>query len=158
MPAERALPALLDEIFAKHFPNPPASPEEISAFEQRVGWSLDEDLRAFYLRCNGANLFRQPPEIAYRLLPLADVRRARIAVFGRDEDSRGPASWYVLCDVGDGDYAGIDVQAKVEERYAIFDIWHEAFPDPAECERIADSFAEFLERALRSGGHSYWLG
>src|SRR5690349_1622287 len=52
--------ALLEEISSRHFPNPPASPREIEEFEQRMGWKLDPDLRAFYLHCNGAKLFTQP--------------------------------------------------------------------------------------------------
>jgi hypothetical protein len=35
---------LLGEISSHHFPNPPATPEEIQEFEQRVGWRLDPDL------------------------------------------------------------------------------------------------------------------
>jgi hypothetical protein len=43
---------LLEEVSRDHF-HPPVTPEEIEAFEQRVGWTLDPDLRAFYLHCNG---------------------------------------------------------------------------------------------------------
>ena len=53
---------LLAKISRQHFPNPPASQEEISAFEQRVGWRLDPELRAFYQHCNGADLFERRPE------------------------------------------------------------------------------------------------
>jgi hypothetical protein len=35
---------------APALPNRPTTPEEIAKFEQRVGWKLDPDLRAFYLR------------------------------------------------------------------------------------------------------------
>ncbi len=51
--------SLLVELSRDHFPHPPATPEELEAFEQRVGWKLDPDLRAFYLHCNGAALIRQ---------------------------------------------------------------------------------------------------
>ena len=44
---------LLEGVSRDHFPRPPATPEEIEAFEQRVGWPLDPDLRAFYLHCSG---------------------------------------------------------------------------------------------------------
>ena len=43
---------LLEEVSREHFPHPPATPEELEEFEQRVGWKLDPDLRAFYLNCN----------------------------------------------------------------------------------------------------------
>jgi SMI1/KNR4 family protein SUKH-1 len=42
---------LLEEVSRDHFPYPPATPEQIEAFEQRAGWKLAPDLRAFYLHC-----------------------------------------------------------------------------------------------------------
>ncbi len=53
---------LLEEVSREHFPHSPATPEEIEEFEQRVGWKLDPDLRAFYLHCNGAELFKRLPD------------------------------------------------------------------------------------------------
>ncbi len=154
-----SLTDLLNEIERHHFPNPPATPTELSAFEARIGWRLDDELRAFYLRFNGACLFAPAPDWSYRLLPLSEIERARVAVFGGngDRDERGPASWFVVCDNGDGDYVAIDVAAALDGRYPLFDVWHEGFPDPSECRQVAASFAEFLERALRSGGARYWL-
>jgi len=32
--------SLLEEVSREHFPHPPATPEEIEEFEQRVGWKL----------------------------------------------------------------------------------------------------------------------
>lgn len=148
---------LLSEVSRHHYPYPPATPAEIDAFEQRMGWRLDPDLREFYLHCNGAELFERRPEMPYRLLPLAEIRRARVAIFGEDDDKWGPASMYAICDVQDGDYVLIDVGRKENERYPIIDGNHEAFPDPVYCERIASSFSEFLEMALHSQGRLFYL-
>jgi hypothetical protein len=126
-------------------------------FEQRVGWLLDPDLRAFYLHCNGAELIEQPPDCPYRILPLSEIVRARVAIRGRDEDSRGPASLYAICDVQDGNYVLIDVSRRENGRYPIIDGDHETWPNPEYCRRFAGSFSEFLEGALRSHGPSYWL-
>lgn len=147
---------LLEQVSLQHFPNPPATPAQIAAFEHKVGWSLDPDLRAFYLHCDGADLFERPNS-PYRILPLSGLIRARVAIRGKDDDSRGPASWYVLCDVQDGNYVVLDVGAPGAERYPLLDGYREMFPDPAYCERIAESFSEFLDKALRSGGSHYWL-
>ena len=38
----------------------PGTAAEIAEFEQRAGWQLDPDLRAFYLHCNGAELCARP--------------------------------------------------------------------------------------------------
>jgi hypothetical protein len=126
-----SLQALLEEVSRHHFPYPPATAEEIEAFERRMGWRLDSDLRAFYLHCNGAELFERVPECPYRILPLSEITRARVAIFEEDDDQYGPASVYAL--------------------------WHEAWPDPEYCKQITHSFSEFLERALRSEGYQFWL-
>ncbi|HEX8436499.1 SMI1/KNR4 family protein [Archangium sp.] len=151
-----SIQALLEQVSRDHFPNPPATPAQLDEFEQRVGWRLDPDLRAFYLHCNGAELFERPNS-PYRFLPLSGVIRARVAIRGKDEDSRGPACWYVLCDVGDGNYTVVDAGTQREGRYPLLDGYREMFPDPDYCERIASSFSEFLEKALRSGGGHFWL-
>jgi hypothetical protein len=147
---------LLEELSRHHFPNPPATPAQIEEFERRVGWHLDPDLRAFYLHCNGAKLFEQP-DSPYRLLPLDKIIRARVAMRGEDSDEWGPASWYVLCDLHDGDRVLVDVGRTENDRYFLIDGWNEGFPDPADCQQIASSFSEFLEAAIRSGGRKYWL-
>jgi hypothetical protein len=151
--------SLLEEITRRHFPYPPATPEEIEEFEQRMGWRLDPDLRAFYLHCNGARLFKTPTDCPYRFHPLSEVVRARVAIFGKrnDDDEHGPASVYALCDVQDGNYVLMDVARQKNGRYPLIDGDHEAWPDPAYCEQIASSFSEFLEDALRSDGRQFWL-
>ncbi|HLL03370.1 MAG TPA: SMI1/KNR4 family protein [Myxococcaceae bacterium] len=60
---------LLEDVSRRHFPYAPATPAEIEAFERRVGWSLDADLGAFYLHCNGAELFERRPDTPFRILP-----------------------------------------------------------------------------------------
>ncbi|MET0403555.1 MAG: SMI1/KNR4 family protein, partial [Cystobacter sp.] len=98
---------LLEAVTREHFPLPPATPEDIAAFEQRMGWRLDPDLRAFYLHCDGASLLRSP-DSPYQLLPLSRIVRARVALYGRDEDRWGPASVYAFCSVRDGNYVLLD--------------------------------------------------
>jgi hypothetical protein len=66
---EMSMQEFLDEISRHHFPKPPASPREIEEFERRVGWRLDPDLRAFYLHCNGADLFKHP-DTPFSFLPV----------------------------------------------------------------------------------------
>jgi len=147
---------LLEELSRSHFPRKPASESLISKFEAKRGWRLDGDLRTFYLHCNGASLFRER-FAPYRLLPLDELVRTRIAIYGRDEDAWGPSSWFVVCDMGDSNYVSIDAQTLEADRYPLFDCFHETFRNPGECSRVADSFAGFLKRALDSQGNTYWL-
>ncbi len=156
MPA--SMSSLLEEVSLHHFPYPPATREEIEAFEQRVGWRLDPELRAFYLHCNGAELLKRLPECPYQVLPLAEIVRARVAIRREDDDKWGPASMYALCDVQDGDFVVLDVSRQENGNYALFDGWHESWPDPTYCRRIASSFSEFLEQVLRTRRPAYWLG
>jgi hypothetical protein len=151
-----SIQSLLEQVSRHHFPNPPATPTQLDEFEQWVGWRLDPELRAFYLHCNGAELFERPNS-PYRFLPLSRVVRARVAIRGKDEDSRGPACWYVLCDVGDGNYTVVDTGTQLDGRYPLIDGYREMFPDPEFCGRLANCFSEFLEKALSSGGNHFWL-
>ncbi len=155
MPA--SMSRLLEEVSRDHFSYPPATPEDIEAFEQRVGWRLDPDLRAFYLRCNGAELIERLPDTPYRILPLSKIVRARVAIYGEDDDKWGPASVYAICDVQDGNYVLVDVARQERGRYPLFDGDHEAWPDPAYCKQVARCFSEFLEQVLRTRRSLYWI-
>ncbi|RKG99763.1 SMI1/KNR4 family protein [Corallococcus sp. CA053C] len=147
---------LLAEISRSHFPNAPATPAQLAAFEVRVGWVLDADLRAFYLHCDGATLFQPRQEDPnYRILSLAEIQRARIAMRRRDEDAFGPASWYTLLYLQDSDYIVLDAARQANGRYPLLDAYHETYP--LEVRPIASSFSEFLEKALASGDDYFWL-
>ncbi|NNB91974.1 SMI1/KNR4 family protein [Corallococcus exiguus] len=146
---------LLAEVSANHFPNPPATPAQVAAFEGRMGWKLDEDLRAFYLHCDGAALFQRFPDANYHLLPLEQIRRARVAMRPGDDDHFGPTSWYTLVDLQDSDYVILDAAHQVDGKYPVLDAYHETFPEAVR--PIAASFSEFLERALASGDDFFWL-
>ncbi|HEX8699298.1 MAG TPA: SMI1/KNR4 family protein [Myxococcaceae bacterium] len=148
---------LLEEVSRDHFPYPPATPEEIEKFERQVGWRLDPDLPAFYLHCNGAELLERLPDTPYRMLPLSKIVRARVAIYGEDDDKWGPAPVYALCDVQDGNYVLVDVARQENGRYPLVDGDHEAWPDPAYCKQVASSFSEFLEQVLRTRRGLYWL-
>ncbi|MCP3102682.1 SMI1/KNR4 family protein [Myxococcus sp. K15C18031901] len=152
---------LLAEVSRLHHPNPPATPEQIEAFERSVGWRLDPDLRAFYLHCDGADLFdpRTPTfrDPAFSFLPLTKIRRARVVMLQDDTDKSGPASWYAVCEVRDSNYILLDVSHQEAGRYPIRDGYREGFPDADYCRQIAASFGEFLEGALRSEGRWFWL-
>ncbi|NOJ97938.1 SMI1/KNR4 family protein [Corallococcus coralloides] len=145
---------LLAEVSANHFPNPPATPAQVAAFEARVGWGLDEQLLTFYLHCNGAALFTAPPDMNYQILPLEHIERASVAIRGSKEDADGSPWHFTLVDMQDTNYVVMDVAQAVAGRYPLFDAWHETYP---QVERIASSFEEFLEKALRSGNRSFWL-
>ena len=148
---------LLEEVSRDHFPYPPATSAEIEAFERRVDWKLDPDLRAFYLHCNGAALLRWP-DSPYEILPLSKIVRARVAIYGEDDDKWGPASMYSFCYVRDGNYVVLDVSRHVAGRYPLMDGDRETWPHPEYCTQIAPSFSEFLEQVLRTRRSLYWLG
>ncbi len=149
---------LIDEdlvtLRQRHYPGPPASAEQLAAFESRWGFKLDPDLTAFYRACNGARLFK-PTDSPYRFLSLGEIMRGRVAVFGEDEDALGPRSILAVCYVEDGNYVGIDISARATGFFPVLDLFHETFPK--EMEPIADSFGTFLHEALRHEGRHYWL-
>lgn len=147
---------LLDELSRHHYPESPATLGDIEAFEHRVGWRLDPDLRTFYLHCNGARLFT-PRNTPYRFLPLSEIVRGRLFLFGRDVDERGPESWYAICEVDDGNCIVVDVGNQVEGCYPVIDGFRDFYLEPGACRQIERCFADFLERAMGSKGQYYWL-
>lgn len=149
--------ALIKEVRRSHTPNPPASLEDVERFERANGWGLDRELREFYLASNGAELFGPFPKNSYRILSLSEIVRVRKLISGEDADSRGPRSWYALCDMQDGDYVAVDVDAAVNGLYPLRDCFHETFPELEYSRIVAPSFSKFLEQALRSGGKAFWL-
>lgn len=146
------LQELLDEIAANHYPNAPATPEQIAAFEARAGWRLDDELRAFYLRANGACLFEPQPEQTFRILGLHEIQPIR-ATKPRQDDSAAAESWWTLVYLQDSDYNLVDVARPAP--YPILDAYHETYPQ--QVAEIAPSFAVWLERTLRSGNQLWWL-
>ncbi|MCY1043726.1 SMI1/KNR4 family protein [Corallococcus sp. bb12-1] len=159
-----SMTALLEDVSRLHHARPPATPAQIEAFEQRVGWRLDPDLRAFYLHCDGAELFGEwSPEHgrvidpAFRFLPLAMIQRARVVILKDDSNRAGPASWFAACEVRDSNYILLDVSEPHGGRYPVIDGYREGFPDPYYCRRIAGSFGEFLAGALASNERWFWL-
>ncbi|AKF84229.1 hypothetical protein MFUL124B02_41180 [Myxococcus fulvus 124B02] len=145
---------LLNEVSRAHYPRPPASAREISEFEALVGWQLDDELRAFYRHCNGAELFKPLPDSNYSILSLTDVLRACVRVRRRDGGSPETASFFPLVDCQDSDWVLVDV-AQPGGPYPLLDAYHESYPRVVQ--RVAGSFREFLERALASEGQLYWL-
>lgn len=86
------LDQLLDIVVREHHPRAPASEGEIAAFEARAGWQLGPELRAFYLRTSGAELFVPLPEAGYSIQSLDELQRARVRMRGIAKESMGPAS------------------------------------------------------------------
>ncbi|WP_240359541.1 SMI1/KNR4 family protein [Pyxidicoccus trucidator] len=148
------LEQMLAEISRTHFPRPPATLEQIAAFESQAGWQLDAQLRAFYLHCNGAELFRPLPEANYSFLSLADIRRKTERVRFRDKGAPPTSSWFPLVDCQDSDFVLVDT-SRPGRPYPLLDAYHETYP--REVRQIAASLGEFLERALSSGNQFFWL-
>jgi hypothetical protein len=144
------------EVLRAHRPSAPATPADVDAFERKHGVSLDPDLRAFYMACNGADLFRTEDDLPYRILPLEKIVTAGVAVFGTDDrlgpPPPSPANIFAFCDLQDGNYLAFEVG---QQPYRIIDVFHETYPSEAEV--IEPSFAPFLHNALRGGGRQYWL-
>ena len=144
------LDEIISIVIARHSANDPATPDQLQEFEKRAGYVLPDDMRRFYLNCNGAALFESDTSEPLVLLRVDEFERARIAIFGDDDDTRGSPSCYVFCDRGDGDYFGIDLSASDTTlmNRPVYDIWHEAYPDMEYCGIVAWSFHEFLEIVL----------
>lgn len=150
---------LIEEVLTKHYPRPPATAAAIAAFEARMGWSLDAEMRAFHLRCDGARLFR-PGEGEFRFVPLDGIRPAPLP----SHDSYGeygPKKLYIVCEHRDGAFTAVDVSGPADaprplytSSYEAVDAADEACEEgeaPEELLPSAASFGAFLYYALASG-------
>lgn len=147
---------LLDEIAARHYPRAPATLAQLAAFEARVGWQLDADMRVFYLRCDGATLFERWPDQTFQILPLAEIQPAGLAMRpNQAPEAQGAASWWTLVSLGDDDYVVADVSRREQGCYPMLDAYHETYPQLVR--QIAPSFRAWLERTLRTGNQLWWL-
>lgn len=151
----------LDEVLVtiteRHWPNPPASMNNIDETEGRLGFRLPNDMCLFYLRMNGASLFsgRNAP---FRILRLNELRRARVAIFGCDSSEYGPASWIVFCALPDTNFVAIDLASNPDMAYRVRDCSHSGFPNEEYCDIIANGFTCFVSDVLNSDGNVlFWL-
>ena len=131
-----AIKSLLTEISPAHFPHPSATAARIAAFETRMGWRLDDDLRAFCLHCDGAELFKKLPDANYSILSLEGIEAAAPRLRQRAQGASETASLYPLVDCQDSDFVLVSV-AHPGGPYPLFDACHE---------KIAGSFGSFLEQ------------
>lgn len=148
---------LIQQVREKHVANPPSAEAQIAHLESSSGFKLPEDLKSFYRACNGAELFAEGGNAPYTLLPIEQVKRTRELIFGEDDDTWAPASWYGICDVMDGNFIGIDLNSRDGRTFSVIDCFHETHGSPGGNTIIALSFTEFLRDALASRGRQYWL-
>ena len=136
----KMLSLLIEEVFARHLPQPPASGEQIIECETRLGYQLPLDLKLFYQKCNGARLFGE--NYVYRIMPLEQIERISLST---------PPSWHSIVDLRDGNYIGVDLATVNGDSCLIIDCDHETLSSASGNEVVALSFTEFLQRALKGG-------
>jgi hypothetical protein len=143
---------IIEEIKNNHRWHPPLPKSELlmQAFERTTGLTLPPDFKEFYMRCGRADLF----ESGCMILPLTEIQKASIVLLADESEDWCPGSWYAFCDMNDGDFAGLDLSSVQGNAVNVLDLNHDEI---GRCTIIARSFTEFLERALRSSGRSYWL-
>jgi hypothetical protein len=122
---------------------------ELDAFVGASRYSLPDDVRTFYRRFRSATLFAR-----LQLLPISEWRRTGAALLGPEWTESEPPSWYAFCDAFDGNFIGIDLARSAFAANAILDCDHDDIPHRRV---IADSFTQFLDRALRSPARLFYL-
>jgi cell wall assembly regulator SMI1 len=148
---------LSEKIRADHYPEAPATKEEIAAAEKRIGYRLPLDLKQFYLQSNGARLFKKL-DSAFSIVPLEKIVPVSQDILGGTQPPEGTASWMTLCELPDGNYLAMDLASmKLPDTLHVIDCCHEAFGEEGRAQIIAMSFTEFLIDALKSGGKHYWV-
>jgi hypothetical protein len=149
----------LDRLFArlsKHRAAPPLDAPEFDAgiaglkFEWRC--ELPGDFLSFYKHCDGVGLF----ENAFRFHPLEAVVPAEGITTQQPQDypeylsSWDSGTWVRFCDLVDGSFIAIELHHTYKKGWKVVRL--QPGITPANSPIVAWSFAEFLEKALSSGG------
>jgi cell wall assembly regulator SMI1 len=147
----RTIEELINVVVAGHgheLASPDAA-QRLDAFEKRTGCELPADLRAFYTRIGRAEL-----RDCFQLLSIEEFRRTGAALQGDEWADSEPVSWYAFCEVDNGDFVGIDLEASSLGEHRVLDCDHE---NVSSRRVIARSFSDFLERALSFENGRYYL-
>jgi hypothetical protein len=148
----------LDHVFARLPKHKPAPPLDASEFDARIAgfkfeWrcELPGDFLSFYKHCNGVTLFGN----ACRFRPLGAVEPVEGITTRRPDDypdylgSCDAGPWVRFCDLADGSFVAVELRHTYKKGWKVVRV------GPAREEFspiVAWSFAEFLEKALGSGG------
>ena len=76
--------ALFERIRNEHSFAPPLPEAQRLDLESKLDLPLPDDWREFFSLCNGARVHVENGEAWYDFVPLEEVRRTRIDVFGED--------------------------------------------------------------------------
>lgn len=119
--------------------------------------SLDipDDLREFYSRCGGMELF-QASEYPLRIVSPSTFRLANPAIVGEVIEDDITSSWYIFAEGRSGEFVTVDLHPS--RRGRCYDSYIDRHGIVGSCPILALSFTEFLKEVLnRPGSRFYWL-
>ncbi|WP_081074566.1 SMI1/KNR4 family protein [Burkholderia cepacia] len=110
----------------------------------------------FYNLCGGIVLFSGGKEnVSFKILSANEVTQANMLIVGESCENDISFSWYVICQVDNGDYITIDTSKKRGGR--CYDSNFEIHGVAGSCPIIALSFSELLcELYKSSGADVFW--
>ena len=112
-----SLEDLFFEIESFHSSEPCADVGEIDRFDEQNELHLPPDLKSFYQKYKSASLFDNIGGPAYRFVPITEIHRTRIDIYGEDTDEWGPNTWLTICDVQDGNYIAMDISSGNKDEF-----------------------------------------
>lgn len=138
----------INSIKADHSWTParPQTESLIDEIEKNRKCALPVEMKEFYRVFDQVALFESQ---CYRFLALTEIAPVGLLQAGEDGQGWCSPSWLAFCDMWDCNYVSLDTKTSY-----ILDCDHEQL---GECTIIAQSFAEFVDRALHSKGNPYWL-
>jgi len=146
------LEQLIDRVRREHGYTEPRSTGGIERFERRSGHRLPEELRLFYMHCDGARLFEAEYVIPDpdALLPLGMVMAGAA---GRRVDL--PATWYGICRTRGGEWVGMNFAAGARSQ-PVLQCQPVGEGAATRYRVVAAGFGEFLAFALAASIHPFW--
>ena len=135
-----------------HYAAPGVEESEIARLVARLGFTLPDEVLAFYKRCNGARLFSWSDPV-FDILPMSAIIGMGEFMYGSNGPECGPASMVCFCGTGERGGLALDLASgptygEVRHCYPLM------FPEDSIL--VASGFCEFLWRAVNCGGESWW--
>jgi len=119
------------------------------------GHQLPPDVKAFYLRCGGVDLWGQS-DYAIRILKPEEVLEANPVIVGEQFPDDISSSWYTIAQTIDGDYITIDF--AIERLGRCYDSYYENHGIVGSCRILATSFTSLFRMLVElDGGRFSWL-
>jgi len=143
------------EIEVSFSMNPPATFEQISAIENKLGKKLPHSFKDFLVEFNGGRIYDFNGLDGLEILRVQDIPEVTDNVKRNyDEDWRSELIVFARY-IGEGNYLAFDSADLDDAEYSVVDCFTQE--SPSDWETISANFDVFVDSLLKTDGNKFWL-